>query len=129
MRYLSALVLALCICGCASGPTHDYYSPAVVGAKFGGPVTMNMVDDSKAESEKCVKEGYTLVGRTDYVGKYPEAAELRAQAKRAGANHVVYSTKFIPAAPGSWSFRFGRGFGSGGTDGGQSEVHIAFLGK
>jgi hypothetical protein len=127
MRYLP--IILLCLCGCAGGPTHHYYNPAVVGAKFKGPVTMTLVDDVKSEAEKLVDEGYTVIGRTDYRGKYPEAVELRAQAKRVGANHVVYSALWIPAPPGSWSFSFNRGFGSGGTGGGQNEVSIVFLGR
>ena len=129
MRY-TLLILALCLCGCAGGPTHDYYNPALIGGpKFKGPATMALVDDVRAEKEKALGEGYTLIGSTDYSGKYPEASELQAQARRVHANHVIYSIRGVPAPPGSWHFSFGRGFGSGGTDGGYNEVHIVFLGK
>jgi hypothetical protein len=90
---------------------------------------MTLVDEVQSEKEKLVRDGYKVVGTTDYRGKSPEAVELRAQAKRAGANHVIYSATWIPAPPGSWSFSFGRGFGSGGTGGGHHEVRIVFLGK
>ncbi len=132
MRYIS--IILLCLCGCAGGPTHDYYNPAVVGATFKDPITMALVDDVRAEKEKCVREGYTVIGSADYGGKYPKAAELRAQAKRVHANHVIYSSRLIPPTPGSWNFRFGGGFGgfgsgSGGTGGGHHDVHIVFLGR
>src|SRR6185369_17742001 len=89
--------------GCASGPTHDYYIPAVIGAKFKGPATMKLVDDLQAEKEKCLREGYTLIGSTDYTGKHPVAVELSTQANRVHANHVIYSSRYIPpkdAPPG-----------------------------
>jgi hypothetical protein len=79
--------------------------------------------------EALKSQGYAFVGSTDYSGKSPESKELIAQAKRAGANHVVYSTKWIPNPPGSWHFGFGNGFGGGGTGGGVFEVHILFFGK
>ena len=88
---------------------------------------MALVPDVAVEKAKCLAEGYTLIGSTDYTGKYPEASELRAQARRAYANHVIYSVKDV-SAPGSWHFSFGGQFGSGGT-GGDNEVHIVFLGK
>jgi hypothetical protein len=130
-RYITRLlsISLLCLCGCAGGPTKDYYNPAVVGAKFKGPATMTLVEDVQMETERLVNEGYTVIGRSIYAGEYPEADELSAQAKRAGANHVVCSAKWIPAPPGSWNFRFGRGFGSGGTGGGHNDVHIVFLGR
>jgi hypothetical protein len=124
------LIVLLCLlCGCVGGPTHKYYNPSVVGAKFKGPVTMAMVEDVETEKARLVREGYTVIGSTDYGGKHPEAVELRKQAKRAGANHVIYSSHFVPNAPGSWSFSFGRGFGSGGSGGGHNQVRIVFLGK
>ena len=45
------------------------------------------------------------------------------------AHHVIYSCRFIPNPPGSWSFGFGGGFASGGTGGGCNDVHIVFLGR
>lgn len=117
------------LCGCAGGPTKDYYNPAMVGAKFKGPPTMALVDDVAVEKEKLIAKGYTVVGSTDYSGKHPEAVELKAQAKRVGANHVIYSSRFVPAPPGSWSFGFSRFGGWGGTGGGYNDVHIVFLGK
>src|SRR5690349_11073719 len=125
----SFLLMGLPLVGCAGGPTKDYYNPAVVGAKYKGPSTMKLVDDLQTEKQKSLSEGYTVIGATDYLGKYPEAVELKAQAKRAGANHVIYSCRFIPAPPGSWSFSFGGGFGSGGSGGGANDVHIVFLGR
>jgi len=125
------LCLSVClgfICGCAGGPTHDYYSPAVVeGPKFKGPITMALVDDVQAQKEKDLKDGYILIGTSDYTGKYPEAAELKAQARRAHANHVIYSVKDV-SKPGSWHFSFGNWGGGGGT-GGANETHIIFMGK
>src|SRR5437868_6961858 len=99
---LPTLFLLVCLFGCAGGPTHDYYNPALVGGpKFKGAVTMTLVEDVRAEKEKLIREGYTFIGTSDYSGKYPEAVELRAQAKRAHANHVIYSVKGIPSPPGS----------------------------
>ena len=123
--YLNVCLLV----GCAGGPTHAYYNPAVVGAKFKGPITMALVEDVAIEKQRLVNGGYTVIGSTDYTGKHSEAVELRAQAKRAGANHVIYSSRFIPAPPGSWSFGFNRFGGGGGSGGGQNEVHIVFMGK
>ena len=132
MRYIPFLILGLCLCGCANGPTHDYYSPVVTGGpKFHKPVTMTLVPDVTLEKAKCLGEGYTLIGISDYSGKYPEASELKAQARRCHANHVIYSVKDV-SKPGEWHFRFG-GWGtpgaSGGSGGGDNEVHIVFMGR
>lgn len=121
--------LALFLLGCAGGPTKKYYNPAMVGAKFSGPITMNRVEDIGRERSRLVSEGYTVIGSTVYAGKHPEAVELKAQAKRVGANHVVYSSDFQANPPGSWNFRFGQGFGAGGSGGGFHNVQIVFLGK
>jgi len=129
MKIVSLVVGCLLLAGCAGGPTHDYHNPTLVGAKFRPPITMTRVEEVGAEKERLVREGYTVVGATDYGGKHPEAKELKAQAKRAGANHVIYSSHFVPNPPGSWHFSFGRGFGSGGTGGGSHNVHIVFLGR
>lgn len=129
-RFLGlTFILTLFLYGCAGGPTHDYYNPAMGDAKFKGPVTMEHVEDIAAAKEQALSNGYVLVGSTDYGGKFPESKELTAQAKRAGANHVVYAAKWIPNPPGSWHFSFGQGFGGGGTGGGTYEVHILFFGK
>lgn len=119
----------LLLCGCAGGPTKDYYNPSIIGAAFKPPITIAHVDDVRTERERLVSEGYTVIGSTEYGGKYPEAVELKAQAKRVGANRVIYSTVYIPPQPGSWSFSFGRFGGGGGTAGGGYEVAIVFLGK
>jgi hypothetical protein len=129
LTQFTLVALSLLLCGCAGGPTKEYYNPTVVGAKFKGPVTMNRVEDVGSERVRLVNAGYTLVGSTVYAGKHPKAVELKAQAKRAGANHVVYSSDFHPNPPGSWNFRFGQGFGSGGSGGGYHNVQIVFLGK
>ena len=124
----AVLPLALLLCGCAGGPTHDYYSPVLNGGpKFKKPITFALVEDVAPAKAKCISDGYTLIGISDYSGKYPEACELKAQARRIHANHVIYSVRNT-AKPGEWHFRFGGGFGSGGT-GGDNEVHIVFLGK
>lgn len=121
-------LFAVTIAGCAGGPTHDFYSPVVTDApKFKGPVTMALVDDVQVEKQKGLADGYTLIGTSDYTGKYPEASELKAQAHRAHANHVIYSVKDV-SKPGSWHFRFGSWGGSGGTSD-ENEVHILFMGK
>ncbi|HKQ36712.1 MAG TPA: hypothetical protein VJ063_01465, partial [Verrucomicrobiae bacterium] len=104
---LSILCL-LGLAGCAGGPTHDYYNPAMTGAKYPPPITISHVENLPAERDKLLNEGYILIGTTEYGGKYPEAVELKAQAKRVGANKVIYSTVYIPPVPGSWSFSFGR---------------------
>jgi hypothetical protein len=128
-------LIAVTLVGCAGGPTKDYYNPMIPNAKFKGPASIVRVEDIATEKARLVREGYTLVGSTDYGGKHPEAVELKAQARRAGANHVIYSSRFVPpekGEPGSWHFRFGQGFGSGGTGSGGSgfhDVHIVFLGK
>lgn len=128
MRKLFFCLLAAVLCGCAGGPTHDYYSPVVVdGPKYKGPITMALVDDVQTEKQKCLADGYTLIGTSDYTGKYPEAAELKAQARRAHANHVVYSVKDV-SKPGSWHFSISNWGGGGGTSS-QNEVHIIFFGK
>src|SRR5690348_11805804 len=97
--------------------------------RFKGPLTMEKVDDVEAPKAQCVRDGYVVIGTTSYVGKYPEASELKAQAKRAHANHIVYSCRYIPPAPGSWGFSFNRWGGGGGSTGGQNDVRIVFLGK
>jgi hypothetical protein len=135
MKHTESLLVAVLLCGCAGGPTKDYYNPVIPNAKFKGPVTILRVEDVPTEKARLSREGYTLVGSTDYGGKHPEAVELKAQSRRAGANYVIYSSHYVPpppSAPGSWHFRFGQGFGTGGTGSGTSgynDVHILFLGK
>lgn len=87
---------------------------------------MALVDDVRAEKERLVSQGYVVTGTSDYVGKYPEAVELKAQARRSGANHVIYSSK--PTGDGGWRFSFSR-FGGGGGSNQAAEVHIVFLGR
>lgn len=126
---------AMLLAGCANGPTHDYYNPILPTARFKGPVVIVRVDDVAAEKARLLREGYTLVGSTDYGGKHPPAVELKAQARRAHANYIIYSSQYIPPAPdekGSWHFNMGQGFASGGTGSGRTgihDVHIVFLGK
>lgn len=115
--------------GCAGGPTRDYYNPMVVGAKFKGPITMAMVDGIEAEKKNLLIRGYSVIGTTLYSGKHPEAVELRAQAKRVGANHVIYSSRLLPDTPGSWQFSMNRFGAWGGSGMGRSDVHIVFLGN
>ena len=80
--------LLIVLCGYAGGPTHDYYNPALVnGPKFKADYHPR-VDNLQAEKERLLKEGCTLIRSTDYTGKYSEAVELTAQAKRVHANHV-----------------------------------------
>ena len=130
MRRFVIILFLLCLCGCAGGPTHDYYNPAVVnGPRFQRPITILLVENVQAEKEKYLRDGYTFIGSTDYVGKQPEAVELRAQAKRVHANHVIYSMERVASKPGSWHFGFGGGRGWGGTDSDQCGAHIVFLGK
>src|SRR5437667_12787165 len=85
--------IAACLfCGCAGGPTKDYYNPVLPTAKFKGPAVIVRVEDVNAEKARLSSAGSTQVGATDYGGKHPEAVELKAQAKRAGANYVIYSS-------------------------------------
>jgi hypothetical protein len=130
MKLTICLIGTVALVGCAGGPAKDYYNPAVVGAKFKPPVTVTLSQTPKAEVDELVAQGYTLIGTSAYAGKLPESKELIAQARRVGANHVVYGGKFIPNPPGSWSFRFGPGnFGSGGSGGGVNDMYIVFLGR
>ena len=131
MRFtMKPFLIAICVlllAGCAGGPTKDYYNPAVTGAKHSGPIVITRVDSVAAERASRERAGYTVLGTTDYGGKYPEAVELKAQARRVGASHVIYSADWVPAPPGSWSFGFGRFGGGGGSGGGHNDVHIVFL--
>jgi hypothetical protein len=130
MRIISMLLLTVLLSGCAGGPTHDYYSPALAnGPKLKGPITMSIVDDVQPEKQRHVAEGYTFIGETRYAGDAPKANELKAQAKRVHANLVIYSVHGTPAPEGSWHFSFGGGFGSGGTGSGYNQVDIVFMGK
>lgn len=126
---LLVCVIAL-LSGCAGGPTKDYYNPEITGGqKFKGEAVVNKVEDIKSETNKLISDGYTVIGRTDYLGKFPEAVELRAQAKRVHANRVIYSTVYHPPQPGSFNFSFGSWGGQGGSGGGAHDVKIVFLGK
>lgn len=135
MKRTLPFLFALLLCGCAGGPTKDYYNPVIPNAKYKGAAAIVRVDDVRAETARLTSQGYTVVGRTDYGGKHPEAVELKAQARRAGANYVVYSSLYVPPPPdekGSWHFSMGQGFASGGTGsgrGGFNDVHVVFLGK
>ena len=117
------------IAGCAGGPVKDYYNPAVVGKKFPGPVTTTLSETPKTEVERLVTQGYTIIGTAAWTGEYAKADELQAQARRVGANHVVYGARFVPAPPGSFNFRFGQGWGAGGGGGGMTDMYVVFLGK
>lgn len=120
----------LIVPGCCGGPTHNYYSPAVVNVpKAQGPITMARVDRRlPPETEMAVRAGYTVIGTADYTGKYPEACELQAQAKRGHANRVIYSVERVPATPG-WHFRYNAYGGAGGSNADQWDVRIVFLRK
>ena len=129
IKLILPLILASLLCGCAGGPVHDYYNPSVVGAKFKGPVTVELVDDIEAAKSKCLSEGYTIIGTCAYGGRFPKSDELIAQAKRVSATHVIYSSHYVPGEKGSWSFNFGSGFGSGQSGNGHDNNYIIFLGK
>lgn len=129
MRY-TLLALIICLCGCAGGPTHSYYSPILTGGpKFKGPIRMALVEKVSTEKDKCLSEGYTLIGTSDYMGKYPEGVELRAQARRVHANYVIYSCE---RSKGQAQFRFNIGPiapWAGDRLADQFDVRIVFLGK
>src|SRR5436305_10717444 len=125
MRYVALCLLAL-LCGCAGGPPHDYYSPAVVdGPRFKGAITMEVVDDIEAAKSRYLSDSCILLGTSNYTGDQPKANELKAQARRAHANRVVYSLKDV-SRPGSWHFNFG-GFGSGGGSDHTYETRILYF--
>lgn len=129
MRYSFPLIVFL-VSGCCNGPTHAYYSPVVANApKVQGPITMEMVGRQlPPETEMSVRAGYTVLGKSDYIGKYPEACELQAQARRVHANRVIYGVERVTATPG-WHFRYNAYGGAGGSNSDQWEVHIVFLRK
>lgn len=129
MKPLILLPLLL-LAGCAGGPVKDFYNPAVIGAKYPGPVTVELVDSPRGEAERLVgQSGYKIIGTSSWTGEYVQAKELQAQARRVGANHVVYGARYVPPQPGAWSFRFGQGFGTGGTGGGMTDQYVVFLGR
>ena len=123
------LLLSLLLTGCAGGPTKDYYNPATTtkAPSYSGQVVMTRVDNVRAETERLTAQGYTLLGTTIYGGKHPEAVELKAQARRVNASHVLYSSEFVPNPPGTWSFGFNQWGGGGGSGGGRNNVNITFL--
>jgi len=125
-----ACLLALILCGCAGGPTHDFYKPVVLDAKFKGPVTIELVESLPLAKEKCLREGYAVVGTTAYFGKYPESNELETQAVNVGANYVIYSVKLMSGASRNSGLGFNNGGLAGSTaKGGANEVSVVFLGK
>lgn len=80
--------------GCADGPTHTYYNPAIVdGPRFKGPVTISQVKDLDSEVKKCLDQGYVIIGRTIYGGQYPKTVELTAQ----GLDPVPYAVPVLTA--------------------------------
>lgn len=127
MRLLSLCVLL--VAGCAGGPTHDYYSPVVSGAKYHGQPVMHLSETFSEDKEKLLAAGYSIIGTTDYYGKYPDAAELKAQAGRVGANYILYACERIESNSQAWRMSFGSWGGRGGSVGDQYKVRIAFLGK
>ena len=133
MKKLSRfLALSLLLSGCAGGPTHDYYSPSLAGSsapKFKGQITFDLVDDVEVAKAQCVNDGYTLIGTSNYRGKYPEAVELRAQAKRCHANRVVYSCRHAAGQEGMRFWIGRRAPWEPNPLAEQFEVRIAFLGK
>src|SRR6266446_252128 len=104
MRIISGLLFCFILAACCNGLTHDYYSPALTsGPKFKKPITLSLVQNADTETKRSLSEGYTLIGTSDYRGKYPETCELRAQAERCHANRVVCSCQH---AEGQEGFRF-----------------------
>jgi len=131
---MKKLIFPLLVCAafleaCAGGPTKDYYNPIIYDSHFKGQPSIEMVDNVKEAETNAVADGYTVIGRTIYGGKLPEAVELKAQARRVHANKVIYSVHYNPPQPGSWHFGFGSMGGGGGTDSGAYGVRIVFLGK
>jgi len=47
------------------------------------------------------REGYKLIGHTDYDGEAPEMSQLKAQAKRVNARVVVFQMKYLGTTSGS----------------------------
>lgn len=121
--------LFLLLAGCAGGPAHEFYNPAVVGAKYPPPVTMTLTEKPRQDADRLVAQGYQMIGTAAWTGPYVEAKELQAQAKRVGANHIVYGAKYVPPQPGSWSFGFNQWGGGGGSSGGMTDMLVIFLGK
>lgn len=126
MRYtLLLLGCALLMCGCAGGPPHDYYNPTVSDPpSFKGDVTIELVDDLPAAEKRCVDGGYMVIGTSAYSGDQPTAAQLKAQAKRVHATHVIYSLQ--QAGPENMQMHVGL---FGGSIGSAYGVGIIFLGK
>lgn len=131
MRKIVPCLMLAVLCGCVGGPTHDYYNPLVTDARYKGPATILQVapEEMKNALAQAKEDGYVFIGQTVYSGKYPETVELTKQARRVHANHIVYTSKFVPAPPGSWHFGFGNWGGNGGTGGGSSDNCIVFMGK
>jgi hypothetical protein len=125
MRNILLLLCCAALSGCAGGPTHDYYNPAVANPpKFKGDVTIELVDDLEAAQKKCVAEGYLVIGTSVYTGDRPKASELKAQARRVHATHVVYAMQ----EAGFGNMQMHAGF-LGGSIGSAYSVGIVFLGK
>lgn len=124
---LGISLAAAILCGCAGGPPHDYYNPMIAGAHYSGPVSVEYVENLESVKQKCINDGFTLIGTSFYSGQIPKSVEIQAQAHRVGANHVIYSMRSNPN-DGSWSFSFNQFGGSGGTGRGVS-VAILYFGK
>lgn len=131
-KLLMTVSMSVLLCGCANGPTHDYYNPVENSAgdlRFSGPVRIECVNDLKEAEAKCMNRGGVLMGESSYRGKSPELVELRAQARRAHANRVYYTCEYLPPQAGSWHFSLNNWGAGGGTDSGAYAVDIVFMGK
>ncbi len=103
---LLALFAAGMLCGCAGGPTHDWYKPtgATADVPFKGKAALIESSDYWNDIRARMRDGYRLFGTSDYRGKYPEMVELTAQARRVKAGIVIFTTGYIDTISGVRSF-------------------------
>ena len=104
--HLYAACATALLVGCVGGPNHDFYRPTgrSVAQPFKGKAALIQSEDMGRDVRRYVDEGYTLIGTSDYNGKYPEMVELTAQAKKVGASVVVFNGRYIGTVTGVSSF-------------------------
>jgi hypothetical protein len=106
MKLFRAILLgALFLVGCKTGPVGKFYSPTAATADL----EFKSISNSKVKIfrgdasslSRWIREGYKLIGTSDYSGEYPDEDYMRRQAKKVGASIVVFEANYLETERGA----------------------------
>lgn len=94
---LVGFMLITLVCGCKTGPVGKFYSPqrSSIDLEFKSVSKVQIFKDEGEGLAYWAREGYKLIGTSDYSGEYPDKDYMRRHAKKVGASVVVFKTRFL----------------------------------